>query len=144
MAAKTAQKGDTVLVEYTGTLETGETFDRSKGKDPLKFEIGTSQVIKGFETGVTGMKVGEEKNVKIKPSEGYGERNENYIKEMPKASVPKDLDLKVGMMLIFKREDEMRIPGIVADIKADTIKVDFNHPLSGKTLNFKIKLVDIK
>ena len=61
-----------------------------------------------------------------------------------RAHVPKDLDLKVGMMLIFKREDEMRIPGIVADIKADTIKVDFNHPLSGKTLNFKIKLVDIK
>ena len=84
MAAKTAQKGDTVLVEYTGTLETGETFDRSKGKDPLKFEIGTSQVIKGFETGVTGMKVGEEKNVKIKPSEGYGERNEKLVREIPR------------------------------------------------------------
>ena len=63
---------------------------------------------------------------------------------MPKASVPKDLELKTGMMLIFKREDGMRIPGVVTGIKTDTIKVDFNHPLSGKTLNFKIKLVDIK
>ena len=144
MAVKTAQKGYTVSVEYTGTLETGETFDSSKGKEPLQFEIGTNQVIKGFENGVAGMKVGDEKNVKIEPSEGYGERNENYIKEMPKASVPKDLELKTGMMLIFKREDGMRIPGVVTGIKTDTIKVDFNHPLSGKTLNFKIKLVDIK
>ncbi|HIH39546.1 TPA: peptidylprolyl isomerase [Candidatus Woesearchaeota archaeon] len=144
MAVKTAQKGYTVSVEYTGTLETGETFDSSKGKEPLQFKIGANQVIKGFENGVAGMKVGDEKNVKIKPSEGYGERNENYIKEMPKASVPKDLELKTGMMLIFKREDGMRIPGVVTGIKTDTIKVDFNHPLSGKTLNFKIKLVDIK
>ena len=144
MAVKTAQKGDTVSVEYTGTLETGETFDTSKGKEPLQFEIGTNQVIKGFEEGVSGMKVGDEKNVKIMPSEGYGERNENYIKELPKSSVPKDLELKKGMLLIFKREDGMRIPGVVTEIKTDTIKVDFNHPLSGKTLNFKMKLVNIK
>lgn len=144
MTVKAAKKGDTVSVEYTGKLETGETFDSSKGKDPLKFEIGANQVIKGFENGITGMKVGEEKDIKVKPTEGYGERNENYIKELPKSSVPKDLELKKGMLLIFKREDGLRMPAAVAEINEDNIKVDFNHPLSGKILNFKIKLVDIK
>ncbi len=144
MTIKTAKKGDTVSVEYAGKLETGETFDSSRGKDPLQFEIGANQVIKGFENGVDGMRIGDEKDVKIKPSEGYGERNENYVKELPKSSVPKDLELKTGMMLIFKREDGMRIPGIVAEIKKDTVKVDFNHPLSGKMLDFRIKLVGIK
>ncbi len=140
----TAKKGDIVAVEYTGKLETGETFDTSKGKEPLEFEIGTGAVIKGFDEGIVGMKPGQEKEITIKPSEAYGERNENYVKELPRESIPKDLELKEGMILIFKREDGMRIPATVKEIGTKFVKADFNHPLAGKTLKFTIKLVEIK
>lgn len=140
---KTAKKGDKVSVEYTGTLETGEIFDSSKGKPPLEFEVGANVVIKGFDDGILGMKVGEEKEININPKEGYGERNEAYIKELPRTAVPKEVDLKKGMMLIFKREDGLRMPAMVVDIKEDTVVVDFNHPLSGKKLKFKVKLIKI-
>jgi len=143
-AMKTAQKGDTVAVEYTGKLETGETFDTSKGKPPLEFEIGKGMVIKGFEEGVIGMNVGEEKDITIAAEDGYGKRNKNYIKELPKKSIPKDLEIKEGMLLIFKREDSMRVPATIREIKDDTVKVDFNHPLAGKNLKFHVKLVEIK
>ena len=141
---KTAQKGDTVAVEYTGKLETGETFDTSKGKPPLEFEIGKGMVIKGFEEGVIGMNVGEEKDITIAAEDGYGKRNKNYIKELPKKSIPKDLEIKEGMLLIFKREDSMRVPATIREIKDDTVKVDSNHPLAGKNLKFHVKLVEIK
>jgi len=139
-----AKKGDTVAIEYTGKLETGETFDTSKGKPPLEFEIGTAKVIKGFEEGVIGMKVGEEKELKIKPEDGYGQRNDKYVKEVPKKTIPKELELKKGLILLFKRPDEKRIPATVTEIKDDIVIIDFNHPLAGKTLNFKVKLIEIK
>ena len=144
MTTKTAKKGDIVAVEYTGKLETGETFDTSKGKAPLEFEIGSHMVIKGFEDGVLGMKTGEEKEVTIESKDAYGDRNEQYIKKLPLNSVPKDLELKKGLILVFKREDGMRIPAQVLDIKDDSVEVDFNHPLAGKKLKFQIKLVEIK
>jgi len=144
MADKTAKQGDTVSVEYEGRLETGELFDTSKGKDPLEFEIGSHKVIKGFEEGVVGMKISEEKEININPEDGYGNRNENYVKEVPKNSIPKSIELKQGMLFMFKREDGMSIPATVTEIKDDIVKVDFNHPLSGKKLKFKVKLVDIK
>lgn len=144
MAAKTAKKGDKVFVDYTGKLETGETFDSSKGKAPLEFEVGSGMVIKGFEEGIIGMKIGDEKEIIIAPKEGYGERNEIYIKELPKESVPKELDLKKGMLLIFKRQDGLQMPATLVEINDKTIKVDFNHPLAGKKLKFTVKLVAIK
>ncbi len=144
MAEKTAKKGDTVSVEYTGKLETGETFDTSKGREPLEFELGSGKVIKGFDEGIAGMKVGEEKEITIEPKDGYGERNENYIKDIPKKTVPESLELKKGLILMFKREDGMRIPATIAEVGEDIIKVDFNHPLAGKRLKFTVKLTAIK
>lgn len=144
MAEKTAKKGDKISVEYTGKLETGETFDTSKGRGPLEFELGSGKVIKGFEEGVIGMKVNEEKEITINPADGYGERNETLIKDIPRKSIPAELELKQGLILMFKRPDGMSIPATIAEVKDDAVSVDFNHPLAGKKLKFTVKLVAIK
>ena len=67
-----AKKGDKVKVHYQGTLTNGETFDSSEGREPLEFEIGSGSVIKGFDEGVSGMKVGEKKTINIPVDEAYG------------------------------------------------------------------------
>ncbi len=144
MANKTAKKGDTVRVDYTGKLETGEVFDSSKGKEPLEFELGSGKVIPGFDDGIIGMKEDQEKDITISPEKGYGNRSDNYIKEIPKNSVPEKIKLEKGMILLFKRQDGMTMPCTVNEIGKDTIKVDFNHPLAGKTLKFNVKLIHIK
>jgi FKBP-type peptidyl-prolyl cis-trans isomerase 2 len=144
MSEKIIKKGDTILVEYTGKLETGEIFDTSTGKSPLEFEVGSGQIIKGFDDAVIGMKIGNEKEVKIQAKEAYGEHNKNYVKEIPKKSVPSDLDIKVGMFLMFKGPDGKSIASVVKEIKKDILLVDFNHPLAGKNLTFNIKIVDIR
>lgn len=144
MAEKIAKKGDLVLVDYTGKLETGETFDTSKNGKPLEFEIGAGKIIKGFDSAVVGMKVGEEKKITINPEDAYGKRSENYVKEIPKQAVPKDIELKKGHILMFKRDDGLNMPAVINEVKEKTLMIDFNHPLAGKKLNFEIKLVGFR
>jgi FKBP-type peptidyl-prolyl cis-trans isomerase FkpA len=69
-----AKKGDTVKVHYTGKLLNGKIFDSSKGKDPFQVTIGQGQVIKGWDEGLPGMKVGGKRTLTIPWSMGYGEK----------------------------------------------------------------------
>jgi FKBP-type peptidyl-prolyl cis-trans isomerase len=67
-----AKDGDIVWVNYTGTLKDGTEFDSSKGRDPIRFMLGKGEVIKGWDEGVKGMKVGEKRQLIIPPTLGYG------------------------------------------------------------------------
>lgn len=138
------KKGDKVKIEYDGTLDDGTVFDSSeKHGKPMEFEVGAEQVIKGFEDAIIGMEKGEEKEVKIKPGDGYGERDPNLIKKIPKDQFPEDQKVDVGMELIIQLPNGMQVPAKVAEIGDDDVAFDFNHPLAGKNLNFKIKVVEV-
>lgn len=138
------KKGNKIKVEYTGTLDDGSVFDSSeKHGAPLEFEVGSGQIIIGFENAVIGMKKGDEKKIKLKPSEAYGEANPQLVKQVPKAQLPQTEELKTGMILGVKLPNGMQVPARITKITDETVTIDFNHPLAGKTLNFKIKVVDI-
>ena len=137
------KNGDVVKVHYTGKLTNGEQFDSSTGRAPLKFTVGSGQMIKGFDDAMPGMSVGEKKTINISPKEGYGEKNEEAIIEFPRQNVPGDMPLEVGMQLELRSEDGMPIPVTIADVKDDIIILDANHSLAGKELVFDIELVEI-
>ncbi len=138
------KKGDIAVVEYTGTFDDGRIFDSSKGRAPLEFEVGSGKVIKGFDDALIGMEKNEEKEIRIEAKDAYGERNEALVKEIPKKAIPPTVELKEGLVLVLKTPEGRQIGAIVKEVKKDTIVIDLNHPLSGKALNFKIKLIDIK
>ncbi len=70
---KIAENGKTVSVHYVGTLQDGTKFDSSRDRgEPIEFVLGAGMVIKGWEEGILGMKVGEKKNLVIPPEKGYG------------------------------------------------------------------------
>ena len=77
-----AKSGDTVQIHYTGTLEDGTQFDSSQGREPLEFEVGSGQVIPGFDKAVEGMAVGDSKSVRIEPDEAYGPRGRPTCKQL--------------------------------------------------------------
>lgn len=137
--------GEFVVIEYTGTLEDGTVFDSSeKHGKPLEFKIGGKQVIPGFENAIKTMKKGEEKSIKLKSSEAYGDPNPQLIKEIPRKQIPDQEKIQVGMVMIISLPNGMQIPARITDVKEEMITIDLNHPLAGKTLLFKIKLLDVK
>ncbi len=138
------EKGNKVKVEYEGKLEDGTVFDSSEkhGGKPLEFEVGTGQVIPGFENAVVGMEKGEEKEVTIKPEEAYGEPRDDLIKKVPKEQLPKEQEPKEGMVLMVGLPNGAQIPAKIVGIDDKEVSLDLNHPLAGKTLIFKIKVVD--
>ena len=138
-------KGDKVVLEYEGKLENGEVFDSSeRAGQPLEFTAGEGKVIKGFDDAVIGMKKGEEKEFSIKPEEAYGPIRDELKKEVPKNAVKADKELQEGMILVMATPEGQQIPLRIGEVKEDTVVLDMNHPLAGKTLNFKIKIIDVK
>ena len=138
---ETVKEGDTACVHYTGKLDSGEIFDSSKGKEPLKFVVGAGQLIKGFDKAVVGMKPGDKKDISLEPSEAYGERDERRMQQVPRAQLPKDPEPKEGMMLTISTPQGQMFPAKIEKVENDVVTIDFNHPLAGKKLNFEIELV---
>ena len=135
-----------------GKLEDGTVFDTSEKEaaveagiynqmrdyKPLTFTVGEGQMIKGFDEGVVGMKVGEEKTLEIPPEEAYGEYMEEYARELPCDAV--EFTPEVGMQLAT----ETGLKGTITKVSEKNFVVDFNHELAGKTLIFKIKVVSME
>jgi len=138
-----AKKGDKVKVHYTGRLLDGTEFDSSAGRSPLEFTVGAGQMIRGFDTGVEGMAIGEKKTLQIPSHEAYGERSEEAMIEFPKSNVPDDMKLSPGMQLTLRDQQGNPVPVTVAELKDDVIILDANHFLAGKDLVFDIELVEI-
>lgn len=138
-----AKQGDVVRVHYTGRLTDGTLFDSSEGREPLEFTVGAGQMIKGFDSGVVGMAVGEKKTIEIPPHEAYGERDEEAIIEFPSSNIPDDMKLEPGMQLTLRNQFGQPIPVVVLEVKTDIVVMDANHMLAGKDLVFDVELVEI-
>lgn len=139
----TAKTGDKVRIHYTGTLDDGTQFDSSSGGEALEFALGTGQVIPGFDSAVSGMAVGETKDVTIEPDDAYGQRHEQLVQTVPRDALPEEIDPTVGMHLQSQAPDGQVMSLFVTEIGDETITVDANHPLAGQALNFSIELVEI-
>ncbi len=139
----TAQSGSTVKIHYKGTLENGDVFDSSEGREPLEFTIGSGQVITGFDEAVTGMNVGEKKSVTIPVEKAYGPRNDELVIQAPREHVPPDLNPEIGQRLEMGGLNGELLLVTVVEISDSHITLDANPPLAGMDLNFDIELVAV-
>lgn len=139
-----ANTGDKVKVHYHGRLRNGETFDSSQGRDPLEFEVGAGQMIKGFDEGVKGMQVGDKKTVEIGAGDAYGHREEENMIEFPKDQFPADMKPEPGAQLMLSNDEGQQFPVVIVEVKDDSVVLDANHPLAGQDLIFDIEMMDIQ
>ena len=135
------KNGDFVQLHYTGSLEDGTVFDTSLDREPLEFQVGGGGIIAGFNDAVINMEVEGEKDVTLSPDQAYGETRDDLKREFPKDMLG-DNQIEVGQELRFA-SPRGPVFGKVLAIEPDKFMVDFNHPLAGKTLLFKIKVVGI-
>ena len=140
----TVKTGNKVKVEYVGKLDDGSVFDSSEdhGK-PLEFEVGSGHVIKGFDDAVLGMDEGDEKEFTIQPAEAYGQHDPTLVQKVPREVFPQEADLTAGLLFEAGLPTGEKVPAMITAVDEGIVTVDLNHPLAGKTLNFKIKLKEV-
>ena len=141
-----AQTGDQVTLVYDGILASGELFESSADTGPLDFTLGDGSVMPAFEAAVLGMKPGESKAIKVAPQNGYGLRNEELVHTVPRAAINTQADLAPGVVVGMTMERDGKshqVPAMITEVNGDQITVDFNHPLAGQELVYKITVQSV-
>ena len=133
------QNGTIVNVNYVGKLPDGTIFDTSEGNGLLRFEVGSGQIIPGFERALIGKNIGDKITTEISPEQGYGSVREDLFLKVPKDRVPNEVE--VGSELQASSPEGQVTSVIVKEINEDHVLVDANHPLAGKYLVFEIEVV---
>jgi peptidylprolyl isomerase len=142
-AMSVAKAGDTVRINYTGTLDSGEVFDSSQGRDPLEFVVGSGQIIAGLDAAIPGMVVGDKKDVNVPCAQAYGESNPDARQAVPREQIPAEIPVEVGTQLQMQTPQGQVVPVTVAEVSETEVTLDANHPLAGKDLNFAIEIMGI-
>lgn len=137
------KEGDAVSVHYTGKLPDGTVFDSSREREPLQVKVGAGEVIPGFEQGLVGMEVGDNKTVTLTPDEAYGYRREDLIVDVDANQFPENIKPRIGQRLQVRQPDGSLVNVQITGIEDGTVTLDANHPLAGETLIFDIELVAI-
>jgi FKBP-type peptidyl-prolyl cis-trans isomerase SlyD len=131
-----------VSIEYTLTDDAGQVIDTSDGREPLSYLHGANNIVPGLEKAIEGKGVGESVEVSLTPEEGYGVYDKRLIQNIAVRKLPEKKP-KVGMQ--FRLETAAGPRGfIVTAVRGDYATLDGNHPLAGKALNFKVKVVAIR
>ena len=136
------ESGKTVKVHYKGTLNNGTVFDSSEGREPLEFQVGSGQVIPGFDAAVKAMETGSSKTVTIPCAEAYGDIVPELIGTVPKAQFPEEIQPEVGQTLELQ-SPQGNLPVRVMEINEEGVLLDGNHPLAGQDLTFELTLVGV-
>jgi len=137
------QDGSQVSIQYTLLDEKGKQIESNKGGDPFKYTHGKGDIIPGLENGLKGMQVGEKKTIEVKPEDAYGKIQAEAFQEVPRKNFPPEL-LKVGAQLVVRNPQGRSMPVRVHEIKDETVVLNLNHPLAGKTLTFEVKVMAVQ
>ncbi len=138
-----AKIGDKVKVHFEGCLVDGTVFGSTMDEEPFKFTIGEKNMLPGFENAVVGMKKGDKKKLTLTPMEAYGPYKKELVFAMERSGFPPEINLEIGKRLRVRKQDGEYAVVTIKHFSEDSIVLDENDPLAGKTLTFKIELVEI-
>ena len=137
------EKGNLVKFHYSAKLEDGRVFSSSKEEAPIQCKVGERKFIKGLEDGLIGMEVSQKKEVVIQPEEGFGHRrNELVRKETKEVLLGKNVE--IGQVIELRNKKGEIFSGEVISIDVDTVTLNLNHPLVGKTIRCNLEVLEIE
>lgn len=142
--SKLVESGDTVSLHYVGTFPDGEEFDNSYGRgEAVEVTVGAGMLISGFDAALVGMSIGEKRHIELTTDEAYGDINPQAYVEVAKDSFPNDFPFEKGAFIPLTNEQGGQFIGRLDEVVGDNIRVDLNHPMAGKDLNFDIEVISI-
>lgn len=134
-----------ISLDYELKLDNDQVIDYSEKNEPLEYLHGYKNIIPGLESELAGMAVGDEKHVTVPPELGYGDRDPNGVVEYPRDTFPESLQLEIGEPISLRdKESGQAFQAYISEIRPETVLLDFNHPLAGETLHFKVKIANLR
>jgi FKBP-type peptidyl-prolyl cis-trans isomerase SlyD len=132
-----------VAIDYTLRDTEGEVIDASPEGQPLQYLHGAGNIIPGLEKALEGREAGEDVDVSIPPEEAYGERDDRLQQDVPRSMFEGVDNIEAGMRFQAQTQSGTQVVTVAA-VSGDQVTVDANHPLAGQTLNFKVKVSDVR
>ena len=139
----TVQDGQVVSMDYTLRVD-GEIVDASEENEPLEFLQGAGNIIPGLEDALYGMSIGESQRVAIAAEDDYGELDPEAFVNVPRGDFPTDIPLEEGLEIEVTDQTGNPMFARIDSFSDEAVRLDFNHPLAGKTLNFDVKIVALR
>jgi len=133
-----------ITLNFSLVLDTGEEVDSNFGQDPVSFVMGDGSLLPGFERRLLGMRAGDEAEFRIPSEEGFGDPQDGNIQEIPRREFDEEAPLEPGMLFSFADAAGGEVPGMIAAVGEDSVTVDFNHPLSGRTIHFRVRIARVE
>jgi FKBP-type peptidyl-prolyl cis-trans isomerase SlpA len=131
-------EGTRVYLNFSVSLEDGSEVDTNFGSDPVDFVVGDGSLLPGFERLIFGMSAGERQMFTVSPENAFGQPNDNNVQYLPRDQFDEDLELEIGLVFSFADASGGEVPGMILAFDEDEVTVDFNHPLSGRTILFDV------
>ena len=137
----TIEQGTKVTMSFSLALENGEVIDSNFDTEPATFVLGDGNLLPGFEVPLQGLKAGDQAEFVIAPENAFGQRNPENIQQLARDNFGQE-SIAVGDVFSFQYGDR-ELPGVVVEIGNELVKVDFNHPLAGRNIIFKVDIVEV-
>ena len=131
-------EGTRVYLNFSISLEDGSEVDSNFGGEPVDFVIGDGSLLAGFERALFGMSAGQRQLFTVEPENAFGQPNDNNVQMLSRNQFDDDIDLEIGLVFSFADASGGELPGMVISFDEEEVTVDFNHPLSGRTILFDV------
>ena len=135
--------GNTVTFHFALELDNGDTVDSTFDREPATLTVGDGTLPAGFESALLNLSAGEQKTIRIAPKEAFGQPNPNNIQTLPRTAFQSDMTLSEGLVVSFADAANNELPGVIDSFDQHTVTVDFNHPLAGRPLLFRIHILEV-
>lgn len=134
-----------VKLHFALMLEDGAVVDSTFNSDPAQLTLGDGNLPEHFEACLLGLEEGNQETFTLPPEKAFGQHNPSNVQRLPKASFEQDMEnLQLGMIFGFNDPKGNEVPGVITNIEDKYVEVDFNHPLAGKTLQFKVEILAVE
>lgn len=143
MSVNQIADGVVVSLSYVLTVDS-EEVGRAGADEPLEYLHGAENIVPGLESALLGKRIGERLTVTIPPEQAYGAYDEEEVDEFDLEDLPGGEGLEEGMMVEIEDDEGYVYVGTVMEITEDSVLVDFNPPLAGKTLNFDVEVLALR
>lgn len=143
MAVDRIEDGVVVSLNYVLTVD-GEEIARTEEGEPMDYLHGAENIVPGLEAALTGKVLGDRVSVTLNPSDAYGDYDDENVEELDRDDVPNADELEAGMIIEVEDEEGFTYLATVREVSADTVVLDYNPPLAGKTLTYDVEVIGLR